>query len=174
MASEESWTFTISADSPEAQPQEVVNKYNLAPVQLQKKMFNGSEYVNVGRDDYAAFNDAFSLEKQVGEMGEKWETVPPSISLSQTGEYLTTLPVYDEAGKPILYRFRETLPQGWHDPNNPSAETMLSEEFTLEGHLGNPINEPYVVIMENDRNGSHPAGKELPAPGPKRQLRGGC
>ena len=88
--------------------------------------------------------------------GGSWVTVEgkDKESLTETGQILTVLPVYDDAGNPITYRFKETLPTGWHDPKNASAKVMYSEEFDLVYYLGKPTGEAKEIVMQNDRNGS--------------------
>ena len=147
-------TVTISADRSEYSL-EAVNSYNLAPVILQKQMYNGIDYVNVDQYNYAEFNGCFAIEQQTGDDGP-WTAVEgkEGLSLSSAGQILAVLPVYDDAGQVISYRFRETLPMGWHDPGNASAAEMWSEPFQLVDVLGNPTNTAKRITMKNDRNGS--------------------
>ena len=144
-------TVTVSAEK-STYSLEAVNKYNLAPVILQKQMFNGiDDYVNVDQYSYKEFADCFAIERKTGD--DSWVTVEGK-DLTETGQILTVLPVYDDAGDPITYRFKETLPTGWHDPKNASAEVMYSEEFDLVYYLGKPTGEAKEIVMQNDRNGS--------------------
>ena len=139
----------------------VVNKTNKAWVELQKYMFNGKAYVPVGSANYREFTGAFSLEKKTD---EGWETVSGygSLSLSQEGKYSTPLPVYGDDGKtPITYRFKEELPEGWHNPDDADDEEMYSQVFTLEDQLGKGPLEAKVVRMDNNRNGSISLTKEF-------------
>ena len=48
------------------------------------------------------------------------------------GEIQIDLPAFDEAnGKPYYYRFVETIPDGYYDPENPDATTSTSDYVTL-------------------------------------------
>ena len=136
----------------------ITNNANQAPVKLIKYMFNGAAQVQVGSENYREFAEAFSLEKKVG---NEWQpvTTHQNLSISENGEYATSLPVYDEYGTAITYRFVETLPEGWHKPSGHSAEgepdgKMYSVEFDLAGLEGKPISEAKKIIMYNERNGS--------------------
>lgn len=146
-------TVTVSAEK-STYSLEAVNKYNSAPVILQKQMFNGVDYVNVDQYSYEEFANCFAIERKTGD--GSWVTVEgkDKQSLTQAGQILAVLPVYDDAGDPITYRFKETLPTGWHDPKNASAEVMYSEEFDLVYYLGKPTGEAKEIVMQNDRNGS--------------------
>lgn len=139
----------------------VVNNSNLAPVQLQKQVFNGVRYVDVGVNYYRVFEDKFSLESSTD--GENFTTVDGygTLSLGQNGRWSGSLPAYDADGKVITYRFKEILPEGWHDPGNAGAKEMYSGEFTLTGYVGKPATEALQVIMQNDRNGSITLTKEF-------------
>lgn len=139
----------------------VVNNSNLAPVQLQKQVFNGVRYVDVGVNYYRVFEDKFSLESSTD--GENFTTVDGygALSLGQNGRWSGSLPAYDADGKEITYRFKEILPDGWHDPGNASAEEMYSEPFKLTGYVGKPATEALQVTMQNDRNGSITLTKEF-------------
>ena len=146
----------------------VVNKTNKALVELQKYMFNGKDYVPVGSANYGEFAGAFSLEKKTD---EGWVTVRgyESLSLNVEGKYNTTLPVYEDDGKPpITYRFKEEVPEGWHRPGSytPNVDeenenVMYSDEFTLVDYLGQGSTQAKVVRMDNDRNGSISLTKEF-------------
>ena len=138
--------------------QKVVNNSNLAPVQLQKQVFNGVTYVDVGVNYYKVFDGKFSLESSTD--GEKFTTVE-TFSLSQNGTWTDSLPAYDADGKVITYRFKEILPEGWHAPGNAGATEMYSEPFTLTGYVGKPATEALQVTMQNDRNGSITLTKEF-------------
>ncbi len=153
--------ITLNGDNAN-QSLDVVNKTNLAPVKLIKYMFNGVEQVQVGAGNYREFDKAFSIQRKISD--GNWEDVAgqAGLSISQTGEYAATLPVYEADGTTaITYRFKEVLPEGWHDPDNPPAEEMYSEEFTLEDYLGNNTDNPKTVTMDNDRNGSISLTKEF-------------
>ena len=145
-------TVTVSAKE-SAHSLDAVNKYNLAPVILQKQMSNGIDYVNVDQYSYEEFANCFAIERKTG---GSWVTVEGKgdLSLTQAGQILAVLPVYDDAGDPITYRFKETLPTGWHDPDHENATEVYSKEFTLEDVLGKPTGEAKEIVMQNDRNGS--------------------
>lgn len=136
----------------------VVNNSNLAPVQLQKQVFNGVTYVNVGVNYYQVFDGKFSLESSTD--GKNFTTVE-TFSLSQNGTWTDSLPAYDADGKVITYRFKEILPEGWHAPGNAGAKEMYSGEFTLTRYVGKPATEALQVTMQNDRNGSITLTKEF-------------
>lgn len=139
----------------------VVNNSNLAPVQLQKQVFNGVTYVDVGVNYYQVFDDKFSLESSTD--GKNFTTVDGygALSLGQNGRWSGSLPAYDADGKVITYRFKEILPEGWHDPGNAGAKEMYSGEFTLTRYVGKPATEALQVTMQNDRNGSITLTKEF-------------
>lgn len=145
-------TVTVSADQ-SACSIEVINHYNLAPVMLQKQMHNGIEYVDVDRFSYGEFQNCFAIEQKNDD--GSWTEVADQeqLSLSQAGQILAVLPVYDDAGQAIVYRFRETLPMGWHDPQNASAGEMYSAAFDLVDVLGKPTGKAKQIIMQNGRNG---------------------
>lgn len=139
----------------------VVNNSNLAPVQLQKQVFNGVRYVDVGVNYYRVFEDKFSLERSTD--GENFTTVDGygTLSLGLNGTWTDSLPAYDADGKVITYRFKEILPEGWHAPGNAGAKEMYSEPFTLTQFVGKPATEALQVTMQNDRNGSITLTKEF-------------
>ena len=56
-------TVTVSVDQ-SACSIEVVNHYNLAPVMLQKQMYNGIKYVDVDRFSYGEFQHCFAIEQE--------------------------------------------------------------------------------------------------------------
>lgn len=144
--------------------QESINKYNLAPVKMQKQIYdvNKNDYVNVNNTNSARFNGCFAIEKKTGD--NQWETLSgySSMSLgSATGAIETSLPVFEDDGQTLItYRFKETLPTGYHaaDANNEFEENgtrvTYSEEFNLENYLGNASTSPYTVTMKNTQNGS--------------------
>lgn len=139
----------------------VVNNSNLAPVQLQKQVFNGVTYVDVGVNYYQVFDGKFSLERSTD--GENFTTVDGygTLSLGMNGTWTDSLPAYDADGKVFTYRFKEILPEGWHAPGNADAKEMYSGEFTLTGYVGKPATEALQVTMQNDRNGSITLTKEF-------------
>lgn len=105
---QKTYTFTIGETNPE-ETQKVVNSYNKGYVTLKKLMFNGAkDYVPVTDPYTAEFNGAFTLQKKVG---ENWETVQSSISLTTDGTWTAELPVYEADGvTAVTYRFLEKLP----------------------------------------------------------------
>ncbi len=148
-----------------------VNKFNLAPVQLQKQIVNvsaagGSDrYINVGPAYQAEFNEKFEIQEEVAP--DIWKRVnnTEALSLGANGATSTlALPVYRVAGDgtqtAINYRFKETLPEGWHAINDEDEKTengvkvVYSEKFTLVDKLGAANSDPKVITMKNDRNGS--------------------
>ncbi len=167
----------------------IVNTYNLAPVKLQKYVWNGSadndDYVKVGSATSTIFNSnggSFSIEKKVVTSdGETWETVSDksALTLGSNGDIVTYLPVYDDNGNVITYRFKEILPEGWHadDQTKETTETQTnsdgtqkqvrvtySEEFTLENYLGKQSSEIAandIIEMKNDRSGSIEVTKDF-------------
>ena len=145
-------TVTVSAEQ-SAHSLDVVNRYNLAPVIMQKQMFNGIQYVDVDLYSYEEFEGCFAIERKVGD--DSWAVVEDmgNLSLTQAGQILAELPVYDEAGQIATYRFRETLPTGWHDPGDALATEMHSAAFDLVDALGKPTGEARRITMKNDRNG---------------------
>lgn len=159
-ADETAHQFTLSSANAD-QSIDVVNKYNLAPLQLQKQMYNGTTYENVGLSNYNEFSKCFALE-QKDALGE-WETVPryEALSLGEQGSYYAAMPVYDAGGNLITYRFKETMPTGWHKPGDSSASVMYSDPFTLEDVLGESTANPKPIVMQNDRNGSIALTKEF-------------
>lgn len=150
IADRQTWTVTINENKVQ-ETWSVINKENLAYVILTKKMFNGVDYVPVTEEFRAEFNNAFTLEK-LGSNG--WEKVGNAHSLNEGGIITLQLPVYDESGTAISYRFNETLPAGWHDPGEAEAKSKVSRVFTLENALGKGVDGAEEVEMENDRNGS--------------------
>lgn len=156
---EKVYPFTLSEQNANAS-QTIQNNRNVVTVELQKEMYNGKNYVNVGVEYYTEFAGCFALEQKEG---EDWKDVKTDLSLTNQGKINIELPVYDETGKAITYRFRENLPEGWHAPSTYQGDTtggvMYSEAFTLESEVG--TGKPYQVTMQNDRNGSILLTKEF-------------
>lgn len=141
---------------------EVVNNLNHAYVKLEKYVSddkNTNDYRLVDDELYLEFSDAFSLQQKTGT--DEWIDIKENLSLSKNGTYLTTLPVYDDSGQAITYRFKEVLPDGYHNPKDSGAEVMYSDEFTLVDSLGEGSTKPQVIKMNNDRNGSIEITKEF-------------
>lgn len=142
---------------------ESTNKYNLAPVKLQKQVYdvNQGKYVDVNQTNYHLFAECFEIQKK-NEDGS-WETVnagtggTSALSLGQDGALKLTLPVYREDGKVITYRFAERLPEGYHADKEVIEEGIrvaYTGEFTLEDYIGKAETEAYEITMHNNRNGS--------------------
>lgn len=143
---------------------ENTNKLNQINVLLTKYMFNGVDnegqytYVQVDNKLYMEFANAFTIQQKVG---DTWEDIEgkTDLSLTSSGTLSAVLPVVDEQGNFITYRFKEILPEGWHDPGNASANEMYSEKFTLKGQLED--NGTKEIDMYNTRNGSISLTKEF-------------
>ena len=157
---------TISKDNPTAQI-ESTNKYNLAPVSMQKQYLNVNDdntYDDVDQTNYDQFDNCFEVQKK-GADGS-WTAVAvgtggaTKLSLGQDGKLNLTLSVYEEDGTtPITYRIVEYLSEGWHATGETTTEdgkrVVYTEAFTLEKNLGNAETDPYVVpVLKNDQYGS--------------------
>lgn len=169
----ETQTVQLSTDDSD-QELTFTNTYNGAYISLAKMIYNFSaeSYESVAASRYAApadFNGAFTIQRQTETAdGESvWTDVEgyTSISLDDLGRYTPTtpLPVYDENGDLIQYRVREVLPEGLHAGQGMTEAEEVSgddripvayKEFTLESEEGNSSSEPYVITLNNDRNGS--------------------
>lgn len=150
------------------------NTYNGAYISLEKMIhnFTTGEYENVSGSRYADsadFNGAFTIQRKTGTEDETsvWTDVEghTSVSLDEHGRYtpVTPLPVYDENGNLIQYRVREVLPEGLHagqdmteaeEGTGDDTIPVAYKEFTLKSAEGNSASEPYVITLNNDRNGS--------------------
>lgn len=186
------YDFTISSENPDVTLENpIVNTFNLAPVKLQKYVWTGSSdggngYVAVNSVTSKIFNDnggSFSIEKKIVTTEGKttWEPVSDksALTLGVYGNIETYLPVYDDNGNVITYRFKEILPEGWHadEPTKETTETQTaadgsqkqvrvtySEEFTLENYLGKQSSEIAandIIEMKNDRSGSIEVTKDF-------------
>ena len=158
-------TCTISKENPTVQV-ESTNKYNLAPVSMQKQYLNvnnNNEYVDVGQTNYQLFNNCFEVEKK--EADSSWTAVAAGtggttrLSLGQDGKLNLSLPVYEEDGTTkITYRIVEYLPEGWHASGEITTDdgqrVVYTKEFTLENYLGKGETDPYKLTMQNDQRGS--------------------
>ena len=158
-------TCMISKDNPTVQI-ESTNKYNLAPVSMQKQYLNvndDNKYDDVDQTNSDLFINCFEVQKK-GADGS-WTVVAAGtggttkLSLGQDGKLNLTLSVYEEDGTtPITYRIVEYLPEGWHASEETTTDNgqrvVYTKEFTLEGYLGNGENDPYKLIMQNDQRGS--------------------
>ncbi len=162
------YTRTISAENSSVTV-ESTNKFNLAPVQLQKQTYDVEEkkYVNVNATNFHTFDGCFSIQKK--DTNGQWIDVTTvsdykDQSLNAQGQFQATLPVYEDDGTTLItYRFMEKLPNNWHA----DGETTLAdgtrvvytggeeqEYFTLEDYLGNSSTNPYKVTLKNSRRGS--------------------
>ena len=176
----ETYTFTIPTDNKVVLEDDSINKYNRAPVALRKQMYNPNEtgdnkYVNVTAAEAGNFANCFEVQKlnkdgtwtllTASELGVSEDVYP--LSLNQTGKISLSLPVYKDNGTTVItYRFRETLPDGWHADSEDTTEEAgkrfaYSEPFTLTEKIGNSDADPYTVTMKNDRNGSIELTKEF-------------
>lgn len=158
-------TCTISKENPTVQV-ESTNKYNLAPVSMQKQYLNvnnNNEYADVDQTNYELFNNCFEVQKQ-GADGS-WTAVAAGtggttrLSLGQDGKLNLSLPVYEEDGTTtITYRIVEYLPEGWHASGEITTDdgqrVVCTKEFTLENYLGKGETDPYKLTMQNDQRGS--------------------
>ena len=158
-------TCTISKDNPTVQI-ESTNKYNLAPVSMQKRYLNvndDNKYDDVDHTNSDQFNNCFEVQKK-GADGS-WTAVAAGtggttkLSLGQDGKLNLSLSVYEEDGTtPITYRIVEYLPEGWHASEETTTDNgqrvVYTRKFTLEGYLGNGEKDPYKLIMQNDQRGS--------------------
>lgn len=161
------YTCEISAEKSSVTV-ESINNFNLAPVQLQKQIYDveKKEYVNVNATNFHTFDGCFSIQKK--DTNGQWVDVTTVAnctdqSLNAQGQFSRNLPVYEDDGTtPIVYRFMEKLPDNWHA----DGETTLvdgtrvvytggeEEYFTLEDYLGNSSTDPYKVTLQNSRRGS--------------------
>ena len=158
-------TCTISKENPTVRVKST-NKYNLAPVSMQKQYLNvnnNNEYADVDQTNYELFNNCFEVEKK-GADGS-WTAVAAGtggttrLSLGQDGKLNLSLPVYEEDGTTkITYRIVEYLPEGWHASGEITTDdgqrVVYTNEFTLENYLGKGENDPYKLTMQNDQRGS--------------------
>ena len=136
------------------------NTPNEANVVLQKRVYNPStaQYENVDVNNYTDFTGAFVLE-QKNSQGQ-WvpvENYSSSFGVGTNGKSQTfTLPVYEEDGTtPIQYRFKETLPEGYHAASETTEGTnrIYTKEFNLVNAQGK-IEKNNTVTMDNTLNGS--------------------
>lgn len=166
-------TVQLTIDNSD-QELEFTNTYNGAYISLEKMIYNFTEgkYENVADSRYsdtADFNGAFTIQRltETAEGESVWTDVEgyTSVSLAENGHYTPTtpLPVYDENGDLIQYRVREVLPEGLHagqdmtEAEEVSGDDRISvayKEFTLKSEEGNSSSAPYVITLNNDRNGS--------------------
>lgn len=159
-------TCTISKDTPTAQV-DSTNKYNLAPVSMQKQYLNVNDdntYDDVDQNNYGQFDNCFEVQKK-GADGS-WTAVAAGtggttkLSLGQDGKLNLSLSVYEEDGTTLItYRIVEYLPEGWHASGEITTDggqrVVYTKEFTLEDYLGNAETDPYdEIVLKNDQRGS--------------------
>lgn len=159
------YTCEISAEKSSVTV-ESINNFNLAPVQLQKQIYDveKKEYVNVNATNFNTFDGCFSIQKKNTE--GQWVDVADykDRSLDAQGQLNATLPVYEDDGTTLItYRFMEKLPNNWHADGEEKLTDGTrvvytggeeKEYFTLEGYLGNSSTNPYKVTLKNSRRGS--------------------
>ena len=141
--------------------------HNSAYVRLQKKYYyvTGGVYQNVNTN-YQEFNGCFELQKKEG---GSWTSVSTGLSLTPEGNWTNNsgLPVYDDSGEPIIYRFKETLPEGWHagtdfvEKVEGEDRVVYSGEFTLTEQIGKGTGGAKEITINNDRNGSFTLTKKF-------------
>ncbi len=156
--------FTISKGDLTAE-KTVYNTPNEASVVLQKRVFNPTtgKYENVGLGNYTDFFGKFELQQFVKDADHPdgaWipvEKYSSPFGVGQEGKSETfALPVYESDGNLIRYRFKETLPEGYHAAGEKVEGTVrvYSQEFNLEGCLAEDYTGPKTVTIDNTRNGS--------------------
>ena len=137
------------------------NIHNTAYVKLQKQYRNYKEgYVNVDSSNYKTFQNAFTLQKKVGD-GD-WEAAtningqPIIITLLEDGTSgEIAVPVYQIVGDQkteIQYQFVETLPEDWQGENG-ETESVSATVPSLEGKEGTGTDAVTTVTMKNQRTG---------------------
>ncbi len=134
------------------------NLYNSVEVTLQKQYMNytDNQYEDVNSSNSGEFDGTFTLEQKVG-ASSSWEIVTidgndqTGLGLSVAGTIVRNLPVYDEEGEQITYRFKEDLPEGWHAADEKNG-VVYSEEFNLVEALKGEGKKS--ITMRNTRNGS--------------------
>lgn len=153
-------SFTITKNNLEATAT-VYNTPNEADVVLQKRVLNPTtgQYENVGLNNYTDFSGKFELQQLVKDedhLNGTWQAVEnytSAFGVEQDGQKEFTLPAYEEDGKtPIKYRFKETLPEGYHATGE--EDGIYYKEFDLEGCLGEGGTGSKTVTIDNTRNGS--------------------
>ena len=130
----------------------VLDNRNLAYAKLQKQRQEGASFGALTGSLATQLNGAFKVQKKVG---DQWQDVEGQTGLSlnsTTGQLVVELPVYDDQNQPITYRFHETLPEGWHDADDPDATEAVTDEFTLVDNLGKTAAEATAVVLRNKRD----------------------
>lgn len=153
--------YILSAEKEEITV-ESLNEYNLAPIVLQKLVYNPNtgDYDNVTAANADVFEKCFQILRKDG---DTWTPVEVTggetlISLGEDGTIRRQLPVYEDDGKTLItYKIVEYLPEGWHageETVGGGKRVVYTDEFTLEGYLGNSAQEAKTLELKNDRNGS--------------------
>ena len=158
------YTVKVEANEVNDEPVQIVNKYNLAHLKLQKKYrwFSTGALNDVGTTNYQEFAGCFTLQQSI-DGGKTWTAVEgvENVGLIQSGNLLETdFPVYhvaeDGTRTPIRYRFREVLPENWHgdgEIEEDGSRVLYSKVVTLEDVIGNSSADAKIVEMVNSRNG---------------------
>ena len=144
-------TITLTGENPLVH-KTVQDNRNLAYAKLEKQRQEGSSFAPITGSLAAQLNGAFKVQKKVG---DQWQDVEGQTGLSlnsTTGQLVLELPVYDDQNQPITYRFHETLPEGWHDVNDPGAAEAFTDGFTLVDNLGKTAAEATAVVLRNKRD----------------------
>lgn len=155
--------YTLSAGKDEVTV-ESLNEYNLAPIVLQKLVYNPNtaKYDNVTATNADVFEKCFQILRKAKD-GDTWTPVEVTggvtlISLGEDGTIRRQLPVYEEDGNTLItYKIVEYLPEGWHADGETvenGKRVVYTDEFTLGDYLGNSAQEAYKLELKNDRNGS--------------------
>ena len=156
-------SYTLSAEKDEVTV-ESLNEYNLAPIVLQKQVYNPNtgRYDNVIAANAGVFKKCFQILRKAKD-GDTWTPVEVTggetlISLGEDGTIRRQLPVYEGDGKTLItYKIVEYLPEGWHADGEileGGKRVVYTDDFTLGDYLGNSAQEAYELKLENDRNGS--------------------
>lgn len=149
----------VTVEANQTETVELNNQYNAAHVRLQKQywVYLSNAYANVNSTNYQEFSGCFSIEQST-DGGQNWTEVEgkTGLSLTSSGQINSELPVYAADGTLITYRFKETLPEGWHggDDSQENNGVCYSPSFTLEEKLSGSQENPHTVTMQNIRNGS--------------------
>lgn len=144
-------TITLSREAPLVR-KTVLDNRNLAYAKLEKQRQEGADFAPITGSLASQLNGAFAVQQLVD--GE-WQDVTGQTGLSlngTTGQLVVELPVYDAENQPITYRFHETLPTGWHDPDNPDATEAATDGFTLVDNLGQTAAQVTPVVLRNERD----------------------
>lgn len=144
-------TITLSREVPLVR-KTVLDNRNLAYAKLEKQRQEGADFAPITGSLASQLNGAFAVQQLVD--GE-WQDVTGQTGLSlngTTGQLVVELPVYDAENQPITYRFHETLPAGWHDPDDPDATEAATDGFTLVDNLSQTAAQVTPVVLRNERD----------------------